>query len=616
MRKSIIKIIIAIALLSTIFAIGCSEKNAAKISFNESEIVLNVMQEKEISITVFNTQDALEWSVDNGLILKVVPAEDGKSAKLVGLKAGTTLLKVKNDDATASISVKVEQSSELWRLTLPENLSVLTGKEFVITPQLIYMDKELDAKFSFSSTDTSVATVSDDGKIVAGAIGETTVNVVAEYLGFTFNKSIAVSVVPEIEIISSCKEIEVYRKAEDSPYQSSQQFDVTILVDGQAISQSDISFDTIDHDIAIIENQNTLVGLNVGQTKIKVTFTAAEKEYSDYIFINVKELPQVEILLSNEKIVMYEYFREQQLSAKIFIDGEETDNGTIEFKSADDDIATIENGVVKAKANGKTTIDVCYNDGLKDYFTKANVEVKNSTSKAADQLGEGINGVTVELKEDKTVYFENEIDLSGSTKETSFIKLHILSQNQKDSRTPDVKYIFVRLTDAENSENYVTFKINASLTNANVSHVKVAANGNGYFGWRWGNGDPTDNLDSDSISGTYGEMGTRLPYYSMFQNSSDLTQSINLSFDVESQAAYAINGVNDYYLIFDLDTIVEHVNSVYDGFELFEGFATNKVKLSVYASGYSEGIDTCKLYIEEIAGKAADVYGIDKFKVR
>ena len=621
MKKKIMVVFMALCILFTMAAcVNSADKNMG-VSINDgNDVSITTMQSKVITMSPFNEGDTPVWTVNDESIVRVVATDDLSQVTILGLRKGSTDLEVKVGKNTASINVVVEDGVEIPQLYLPlNNVDLLIDGSYILQPSLSLAGKNLDATFSFVSANTEVAQIDDSGKITALGLGQTTVEIVADYFGFMYETTITVNVKPLIQVVSSLKNIEVYKQVEDSPYGYSQEFSVSVFSDGKEIESSNISFEIVDSDIATIEN-NVVYGVAAGETKIKVSFAVGQESYADYIFVKVKEIPQIEIELSNENVYLYEYSKEQPFSAKVFVDGVEKDASSIVFSSENENVATIEDGIVSAKNFGKTQICACYNDGYKDYFNYAEVEYKNSISAASSTLGEDRKGVVVELKEDKAVHLEQEIDVSSLTKDDSLIKIQLLSQTPPTSIETDVQYIFIKLADAENPDNYITFKINTALTDKGACYIKVAATTNEHRGWRWGDDTPDGNgnyfLDSDYVAPTYGELGTKYGYC-MFSDESELDNNINLSFDFATNAAYAINSNGDSLLILDLDTIVEEIASAYmTNWSTFEGFKSGKIKMSVYATGYSDDVEVCKLYIEEINGVDAKEYGIDKFTVK
>ncbi len=622
MTKKIMIVLTTLFIACTMVACANSSNESTSISINDgNNVAITVMQSKVVEITPFSEGDNPVWSVKDSSVLKIIPIEGTAKVNILGLSKGSTELEVKVDKKTASISVVVENSAEIPQLCLPlENVDLLIGGNYNLQPSLTFMDKNLDTSFSFASSNTEVAQIDKDGKITAESLGTATIEIVADYFGVKFEKTVTVNVKPTIQVVSNLKNIEVYKQVKDSPYYYSQEFSVRVFSDGVEIDTSDISFEILDSEIATVDCDNVVYGVTAGETKLKVSFTIGQESYTDYIFVKVKEIPQVEIELSNENVYLYEYAKEQQLSAKVFVDGIEKNANSLVFTSENENVATIENGIITAKNFGKTKIRVGYDDGFKEYFSYADVEYKNSISLANSTLGESRNGVVVELKEDKAVYLDQEIDISSLTKEDSLIKLHIISQTPATSNNTDVKYIFVKLADAENPDNYITYKINTDITDKGACYIKAAATTNEHRGWRWGEATPDGNgnyfLDSDYVAPTYGELGTKYGY-SMYSDESQLDKSINLAYDFATNSTYAIDANGNSLLILDLDTIVEAISSAYvTNWSTFEGFASGKVKMSIYATGYSDDIDVCKIYIEQVNNVNAQEYGLDKFIVK
>lgn len=614
------KLMIILAMLfSVTLIVACGGKDDAKpeISFvNGNSVSISVMQSYTAEITTTDEGTPI-WSVKESqkAFVSVSPESDGMKVKIVGLKKGVAEIEVKTENTSATIQVVIENSAELALLNVQQkDVALLTGGTYSIKPTLIFKEETLNATYEFSSQNAEIAQVDENGVVTATGLGETKINLKADYFGFSFEEEISITVQPVIEILSNCKELSVYKKTDGSPYSYSQALSVEVKYDGTKLSSEEVKIDTVDHEIAVIES-GKVIGLNKGQTKVEIKFTISEKEYKDYIFVNVKDLPQVEIRLSKENITMYEYYREYELTSKVFVDGEEVEDAIVSYASQNEAVAKVEDGKVKAVSNGSTKINAVFNDGFEDYSNQADVVIKNSISLASETLGAGVNGIIAEIKENSALCFEKEIDLTSSTKADSLIKFHILSQNDKGSGTADVEYLFVKLTDTENPENYVTFKINKNLRNDNGSCVKVASAGNGYYGWRYGSGATSDTIASDKPSGVYGEMGTNISY-SFYADEDSLSSAINLSYDYETNSTYAIKGENNYAFIFDLDTVYENAGKIYTGFKFFNGFKNGKAKLSVYASGYAENVDMVKIYVEEINKTAADSFGLDEFLMR
>lgn len=621
MTKKIMIVLTMLFVACTMIACVNSSNKKASISINGgNDVAITIMQSKVVEIAPFNKGDKPVWTVKDDSVAKIIPTEEPSKVNVLGLSKGETQLQVKIGKKTASVSVAVSNSEELPQLYLTlENIDLPIGGTYNLQPRLTFMGKNIDANYSFSSFDEEIAKIDKDGKITALSLGNVNVEIIAEYYGFTFEKTVKVCVKPTIQVVSNLKEIEVYKQSDDSPYNYSQEFSVSVFSDGVEIDSSNLSFEILDNEIATIDN-NVVCGVSAGQTKLKISFMIGQDVYTDYIFVRVKEIPQVEIKLSNENIYLYEYAKEQQLSARVFVDGVEKDAKSLVFACENEGIATFNNGTISAKNFGKTKISVRYNDGVKDYFKYANVEYKNSLSLAGETLGASRNGVVVELKEDKAVYLDQELDISSLTKEDSLIKLHIISQTPPTNMKADVEYIFVKLADAENPDNYITYKINAAITDKGACYIKAATKTSEHRGWRWGEATADGNgnyfLDSDYVAPTYGELGTSYRY-SMFADESQLDKNINLAFDYATNSTYAINEYGESLLILDLDTIVEAVASAYTtNWTTFGGFSNGKVKLSIYATGYSDDVDMCKIYIEQVNNINAQEYGVDKFTVR
>lgn len=100
----------------------------------------------------------------------------------------------KNECKKAGITEDQYKAGGFITLTAGEDMELTVGAGATLSPVAKISGNAIDAAFTFESDDTSVATVSEDGKITAVKEGEANVTVTATYYGKSVNTVVKVTV--------------------------------------------------------------------------------------------------------------------------------------------------------------------------------------------------------------------------------------------------------------------------------------------------------------------------------------------------------------------------------------------------------------------------------------
>lgn len=175
MKKRSIWLVIGLLIASAVFAFaGCRKKTETTYKLSETEIVLTVGQEKELTISPapaksvgWESDDASVATVTNGVVTAIAEGTAVVTATVEGVK----------DPLTCTVTVEKKQEIVGGGYYLDfASVALKTGE----TKQLTVLDKEGQPAQSvvYSSADTAVASVSESGLITAVATGETTIKAV------------------------------------------------------------------------------------------------------------------------------------------------------------------------------------------------------------------------------------------------------------------------------------------------------------------------------------------------------------------------------------------------------------------------------------------------------
>ena len=174
-----------------------SEQKPVDISLDASSLSMKVGEDKTLTATVENAEDAsVTWTSDNEAVATVA------SGKVHAVGAGTTVIKAQSNadtSKTAGCTVTVTQNEENITITLDAtSLSMKEGEEKTITATVTGTS---DTSVTWSSSDSAVATIDSSGKIKALKKGEATITATSKASsGKTATCKVSVAAKDELKI--------------------------------------------------------------------------------------------------------------------------------------------------------------------------------------------------------------------------------------------------------------------------------------------------------------------------------------------------------------------------------------------------------------------------------
>lgn len=158
------------------------------------------------------------------------------------------------------------------------------------------------------------------------------------------------------------------------------------LIENERFSgHDDLSWNTKDESIAAFEDGNSHTGINAvviakapGTTTIDVT--EKEKKIASYT-INVNIIPIEEVILSTNEIEVTEGETSKVQYTLLPVDA--SDYGLI-WQSADESVATVEDGVITGKKVGQTTVILSGTEGISERCT-VTVKEKSAYDRLSDR---------------------------------------------------------------------------------------------------------------------------------------------------------------------------------------------------------------------------------------
>ncbi len=273
---------------------------------------------------------------------------------LVFVMAFATLAGCKNNDSSSS---SLMLFSDVIELKVGSSQKVL------------YYAKNTDKKVKFSSNNTNIATVDEDGNVVAVSVGETNINAKLGK-GEEGKVLIRVTPAPMYRLWSSTNEV-VIIKGRTFP------LEVQLKKDSKVANDAVISFKSLDENIAVVNEHGAVLAVNNGQTQVEISCVYDGKLFCEYIPISVHPDAVIDTD-SNITVYMGEtvnvFYRVKTFNGQLIPDAQIS-------LTAKNDVVSVEDTKIIGQHMGKTTVELNYQGVKKDVAVeclyKANKEEYN-----------------------------------------------------------------------------------------------------------------------------------------------------------------------------------------------------------------------------------------------
>ena len=206
-------------------------------------------------------------------------------------------------------------------------------------------------------------------------------------------------------------------------------------------------------------------------------------------------------------------------------------------------------------------------------------------------------GYVVALADGETMTFTQTIDLRGSTKRTFFTDFFPAPATPGNS---DCEQFWLTLTDVSDEENYLVVRMNLYAEGTARQSMTLAARGDGQPNVV-GQEKP-GYIHVGNQYGTYPAIEMNGMAEGVYDRKGEIN-SLRLSYDESTKQVWACNKWDSYALIADLD------DPAFVGESLWKGFASGKVRMSFYASGYMS--ERANFVFKNIYGANLSDGGID-----
>lgn len=333
---------------------SCSVKVKKEITDIEISGAKDLIKNETLTLTVSKLPtDAddemgnVTWKSSNESIA-TINSKGEVTAKKAGSVTFTASMEYKGKTISKNIAITVSEI-HIDKIILSFNEVEIEKGKTVAGPKVTWepINTTDDTKITYSSEDSSIATVDKDGKIKAVAGGTT--NIIVKVAGKEAKCRVDVRV-PMTGIKAKISDDEVLKGKTTTV-----SYEVTPKDTTDSILSVNYMIDK--NEIVSIDNNGVLTGLKEGKASITVEAVTSNGTYSDTVNVVVKEIHIDDVKLNTHQVFVQHGFN-TQLTAT-FDPNNTTDDTTPIWTSSNKNVATVnENGLVYCGGPGKTTITV------------------------------------------------------------------------------------------------------------------------------------------------------------------------------------------------------------------------------------------------------------------
>lgn len=310
-----------------------------------NDIKLDITEKVIYSFDSFNLKSVVypEDASNKNVIWKssnesVATVDGGKVTAIAGGEAVITAVSEDNEKITAQCKVTVRQLPEKIELN-SESKTLNVGDKYTLIAT-VKPDNTFDKSVTFKSGDEKIATVDDKGVVTAVSVGSTTITAVASDGKTAAQLKVKVMVLAE-KVELSFNELTLEKGAGKI---------ILATVKPENATEKELTWVSSNEKVATVDKNGKVMAVSGGQAIIKA-ITTTDNVFAECV-VTVKVSSKT-ISLNENKATMY---LGEKLTLKAEISPEDVTNKNIIWSSSDENVVTVENGVLTAKGKGTAKI--------------------------------------------------------------------------------------------------------------------------------------------------------------------------------------------------------------------------------------------------------------------
>jgi len=322
------------------------------VTLNKSSLSLVVGGSESLTATVAPsnaTNKAVSWKSSDAAVATV-----DNSGKVTAVKAGSATITVTTSDgsktATCSVTVTAKAVSVTGVSLDKSSLNLKVGESQAITAK-VSPDNASDKKVTWSSSDSKVATVDDNGKVSAVAPGTAVITVKTSDGGKTATCSVTVEAISVEGVSVEPKTLEL---------KEGQTGDLKAVITPSNAANKEVTWRSGSESIATVDQTGKVTAVKEGQVKIYAKSADGGKEaYCDVTVKADDSLKGIAFSVNQLNISAG-----QTTNIEVVYTPANAADKSLTWSSSNTSVATVSsNGEVTGVAAGETTITATSNEG-------------------------------------------------------------------------------------------------------------------------------------------------------------------------------------------------------------------------------------------------------------
>ncbi len=327
-------------------------KPVESVTLNKNEVILDSGAEETLSFTLTPTDATLKtatWSSSDEAVATV-----NKNGKITAVAPGTATITVTTNDSAKTATCTVTVPVRVTGVTIsPKTLEINAGSTGSVT-SVVAPENATIKNVAYSSSDTEVATVAEDGTITGIKAGTAVITVTTEDGNFTDTCLLTVKSIPVTGITVSPETLNLNKNSTGK---------ITYVISPETASNKGVNITSTNPSVATVDASGNISAISTGSTVIIVT--TKDGGFMGTCNVTVSEgsgTVNVTGVTISPKTLSLVAGTTGTVSAEVSPAG--ATNKAVTYSSSNTDIATVAaNGTVTAVAPGSATITVTTTDG-------------------------------------------------------------------------------------------------------------------------------------------------------------------------------------------------------------------------------------------------------------
>lgn len=342
------------------------------VSVSENSMVVTEGYNNKLQITISPekaTNKKVTWRSSNPSVVFV-----DKNGEIVANKAGSATITVTTEDgkktATCNVTVEPKTIAITSILLNIESIEIVEGGTKLLT-YAVEPTNATNKNVRWESSDISIVSVDQNGKITANKTGDAAINAVSELGNITATCSVSVVEKDNLDTSISLNKIKL------SLLEGESEKLIANITPSNA-PQKNIDWTSSDESIATVNSDGKVAAVKAGVALITATDRESGKKDFCSILVEQKIVAVTEVTLDKKSLTLIKG-ESDTLTAEVI--PSDATNKKLIWKSDNPEIASVDsNGKITAHEIGSTVITTTTEDGDKTAQCEVNVEVISVTS--------------------------------------------------------------------------------------------------------------------------------------------------------------------------------------------------------------------------------------------